>query len=95
MLHLFQLNSKEIQSYIYICVFFFKFFSHLGYYRILSRLPCAIDFQQISLLAIYFKYSSVYLSILNFQSIIFPHTSPPVAYSCKFVLQICESVSVI
>ena len=34
--------SKVIQLYIYMYLFFFKFFSHLGYYRILSRVPCAI-----------------------------------------------------
>ena len=32
-----------IQSYIYMYLFFFKFFSHLGYYRILTRVPCAIQ----------------------------------------------------
>ena len=31
-----------IQFYIYIYPFFFRFFSHIGYYRILSRVPCAI-----------------------------------------------------
>ena len=30
-------------SYTYIYTFFFRFFSHLGYYRILSRVPCAIQ----------------------------------------------------
>ena len=33
--------SKVIQLYMYL--FFFKFFSHLSYYRILSRVPCAIQ----------------------------------------------------
>ena len=28
--------SKVIQLHIYMYLFFFKFFSHLGYYRILS-----------------------------------------------------------
>ena len=28
---------------IYICLFFFKFFSHLAYYRISSRVCCAIQ----------------------------------------------------
>ena len=31
--------SKVIQLYIYMYLFFFKFFSHLGYYRVLSRVP--------------------------------------------------------
>ena len=32
-----------IQLYIYMFLFFFQFFSHLGYYRILSRVPRAIQ----------------------------------------------------
>ena len=31
--------SKVIQLYIHMYLFFFKFFSHLGYYRILGRVP--------------------------------------------------------
>ena len=46
-----------IQVYIYL--FFFKFFSHLGYYRILSRVPMLYS---RSLLIIYFKYNRVYMS---------------------------------
>ena len=34
--------SKVIQFYIYINPFFFRFFSHIVYYRILNRVPCAI-----------------------------------------------------
>ena len=40
---------------------FFRLFCYLCYYRILSRVPCAIQ----SLLIIHFKYSSGYVSILN------------------------------
>ena len=36
---MFQVYCKMIQLYIYF--FFFKFFSDLGYYKILSRVPCA------------------------------------------------------
>ena len=39
----FQVYSKVIQLYIYMCLFFFYFFSHLGYYSIVSRVPCAIQ----------------------------------------------------
>ena len=39
----FQVYSKVIQLYIYMYSFFFKFFSHLGYYRILSEVSCAIQ----------------------------------------------------
>ena len=43
MLCQFQVYSKVVRFYIYMYLFFFKFFSHLGYYRILSRVPCAIQ----------------------------------------------------
>ena len=39
---------------------FFRFFSHIGHYRVLSRVPCVYS---RSLLVIYFIYSSVYMSI--------------------------------
>ena len=35
--------SKENQLYIYIYLFFFRFLSQIGYYRILSIFPCAIQ----------------------------------------------------
>ena len=34
--------SKVIQLYTHTSLFFFRFFSHIGYYRILSRVPCTI-----------------------------------------------------
>ena len=39
----FQVSSKVIQIYIYTYLFVFKFFSHLRYYGVLSRFPCAIQ----------------------------------------------------
>ena len=39
----FQVYSKVIQLYINIYLFFFSFFSHIGYYSIESRVPCAIQ----------------------------------------------------
>ena len=36
-------HSKVVQLYIYMYSFFFKFFAHLGYYRMLSIVPCAIQ----------------------------------------------------
>ena len=38
-----QVYSKVIQLYVYIQPFFFRLFSHIGYYRILSRVPCAVQ----------------------------------------------------
>ena len=35
--------SKVVQLYISIYLFFCKLFSHLGYYRILTRVSCAIE----------------------------------------------------
>ena len=35
--------SKVIQLYIYIHSFFFRLFTHIGYYRIWCRVPCAIQ----------------------------------------------------
>ena len=43
MLCQFQVYSNVIQLYIYMYLFFFKFLSHLRYYRVLSRVPCAIQ----------------------------------------------------
>ena len=37
------LVSGVQQNDLVIQVFFFNFFSHLGYYRISSRVPCAIQ----------------------------------------------------
>ena len=68
----FQVHSKVIPFYIYMYLLFFKFFSHLGYYRQLSRVPCAIQDRSF----IYFKYSSVYTSTPNSQSI------PPLTLPC-------------
>ena len=41
---MFQVYSKVIQLYIceYIYRFFFRFFSFIGYYKILNTVPCAI-----------------------------------------------------
>ena len=40
---LFQVYSKVNQCCIYIYPFFFRFFSLIGYYRIVSVVPCAIQ----------------------------------------------------
>ena len=43
--NVFLLYSKVNQLYVYLL--FFRFYSHLGYYRVLSRVPCAIHIQQV------------------------------------------------
>ena len=36
--------GRVIQLYIYMYPFFFKFFSHLGYYSILNKFPCIVQY---------------------------------------------------
>ena len=36
-------SKVMIQLYMYVYTFFFRFSSHIGYYRILSRIPYAIQ----------------------------------------------------
>ena len=43
MLCSFQVYSRVIQLFIYMYLFSFKFFSHLGCYIIWSRVPCAVQ----------------------------------------------------
>ena len=53
----FRCTAKQI-SYtyrVYIYPFFFRFFSHIGYYRILSKIPCAI--QQVLLGYLFILYA--------------------------------------
>ena len=50
MLCYFQVYCKVNQLYIYIYPFDFRFLSHIGYYRIFSRVPCAIQQVPISYL---------------------------------------------
>ena len=50
-------------SIIHLYSFFFRFSSVIGYYKILSIVPCAIC--SGSLLVMYFTYNSVYLLIPN------------------------------
>ena len=63
---------------VYACIypFFFRFLSHIGNYRILSRVPCA---NSRSLLIIYFMYSSVYMLIPISYFITSPHGPPLIA----------------
>ena len=65
-----RLNGSVI--YTHICSFF-GYFSHTGHYRVLSRVPCAINCINRFLLVIYFTYSSVYMGEGN---------GDPLQYSC-------------
>ena len=46
--------------YMYVCIIFFRFFSLIGYFKILGRVSCAI---QQDLVVYLFIYSSVYMLI--------------------------------
>ena len=63
MLCQFQVYSKVIQLYIYIYTYihsFFRFFSHIGHYRALSRFRVLYS---RSLLVMCFIYGTVYMSV--------------------------------
>ena len=59
-------DAQQSDLVIHIYILFFKLFSLIGYYRILSRVPVLYS---LSLLIIYFICSSVYMLI--------PHSNPP------------------
>ena len=48
--------------YIHIYPFFFRFFSHIGHYRILRRVPCAI--QQVLVGYLFYRLESHAQNIL-------------------------------
>ena len=93
MLYWFQVYSKVIQSYIYACIYVcvciyvvLRFFSIIGYYKILCKVPYAIE----SLLVIYFIHSCVYSLIPNSQFY------PPFPFdNNKFVFYVCQSISIL
>ena len=39
----FQVNIKVIELDTYVCSFFFRFLSHIGYHRLLSPVSCAVQ----------------------------------------------------
>ena len=77
-----------VQLYIYMHPLFFKCFSHLGYYRIPSRDPCALR----QVLVYYFVFSHVYMLTPNSQLA----PSPTFRFGDPtFVLYICDSAAVL
>ena len=59
----FSCTAKWFSYIFFFNIFFFRFFSHIGYYKILSIVPCALYSR--SMLVIYFIYNSVYMLIPN------------------------------
>ena len=58
MLCQFLLYSKVSQLYVYIFPLFFRFPSHLGHHRSLSRVPCAI--QQVLISCLFYTQQCIY-----------------------------------
>ena len=76
------------QSDCYTYSSFLGFFSHVDYYRILSRVPCAI--RQVLVGYLFYTQYCVYVN-LKFPS--YP-SSPPFPFENMFVFYVCEPVSV-
>ena len=88
LLRYFQLYNKVNLLYIYIYALLFRFFSHIGYYRVLRAIKCyTIDPYQLSLL-----YIVVCMLFPAFQFI--PPNPLPVD-NRKFIFYICTSISVL
>ena len=90
MLCQFQVYIEVIQLYIYIHPFHFSFFSHIGYYRKLNRVPCALQWELVG----YLFYIQQCVCI-NPKLLIYPSPSPFLFGNHKFVFYVCKSVSVL
>ena len=70
---------KVIQLCMYIFLLFFRFVSHIGHYRVLKRIPCAL--QQVLIRYLFYIWKCVYMSIPISQFIppgaLFLFTFPP------------------
>ena len=84
----FLLYSTVNQLHTYIYPLFLRFFSHTGHYRVLSRVPCAI--QQVLISYLFYIQQCVYV---NPNLPIYPSPSPPFPLgSHKFVIYVCVSI---
>ena len=72
MLYQFLLYSKVNHLYIYIYLLFFRFYSHIGHYRVLSRVACAI--QQVLISYLFYIQQCVFV---NPNLPIYPISSSP------------------
>ena len=79
MLCQFQVHNKVNQLYIYIYLLFWRFFSHIGHYRVLSRVPRAI--WQVLISYLFYIQQCVYV---NPNLPIYP--SPPISVLLGFFL---------
>ena len=65
--------TTEAQLSVYTCLLFFKFFSHLCYYRALSRVPCALQEVLVGYLSLH----------IIFKTMLTPAWLPPKRSSLK------------
>ena len=82
-------QQSESVIHIHISTLFFRFFSHIGHYRVLSRVLQAI--QYMSLLVICSIYNSVYMPVPVSQFI----PSPSCPGNHTFVFYIHDSTSIL
>ena len=72
-----------------------RFFSHIGHYRILSRVPCTVQYVLMFSLVIYFIYNSVYM-LIPISRFIYPPHSPLATISlfsiCVILCLFCKYV---
>ena len=85
---IFLLYNRVNLLYIHIYPLFFRFYSHIGHYRVLSRVPCAV--QQILISYLFYIQQCVYVSpnLPIYPSPLFPPGKH------KFIFCICDSLSV-
>ena len=72
------------QLYVYIYSFFFRFFPHIGYYRVLRRIPCAIQWVLVGASVLYIVVKVKLLSCVCLFATpwtVAYHTPPSVGFS--------------
>ena len=74
-LNQFQVYNKVIQLYIYMYLFSFKFFPHLGYCKELSQVPCAMQQVFICYLFFFFQILKLIFIYFSLKQLYFPHFS--------------------
>ena len=83
----FQVYSKMLQLYLYMYPFFFRFFTHIGYYRILNQGPCANKVGPCWLFILY-----IVVCICNPKFLIYPSLLTPLKLTLQSQQRIIRSV---
>ena len=91
----FLLYSKVNQLYIYLSLLFFRFFSHIGHYRVLRRVPYAI--QQVLISYLFYIQQCAYVNpnltiLINTQNQYLTKISSFLRISSKSLLFILENI---